>query len=434
MSLWVLASSSLLTLAYGAERPLTSSEMAGVRVWNQMRSGVRPAPDKRSVTFFSDAQFKNETRFELASVSVRMTVELSGKRAYVSPPQDIRNFKNLSVSVDGALQPFNKTEFVRHIGFPIKPSLWRTDSDYSLRVVGATTFVNPDLHDAGHLYTRLMNGKDEEEIEMLKRHPDLLKVKNAKGFDVTLMAFATCGPKMIRYVLAHGGSAKAHTVNGGTIMHMAALNGFPGVQDLALKLGGDVNAKTKHGKTPLLKAIVHGQPVTWRWLLDHGANPRYEVDPGHTAAQYAISEGQALALTDLAKAGLSPRTKDSLGQGWMHYAVFNYLMFDAVRRFGVPVDDVNPKTGETPLMTASWSGYTEPQVWLLQHGADPDRKDKRGRTALDYAGTYNYDRIMAAYRRSGRTPTPAYRKLLEQNRKFAKNYFASLVKRYAVKR
>jgi ankyrin repeat protein len=366
-------------------RDLKPNEMNGIRVWDQGRTNVQRSPVPGMMRFTYHAQFKNETPRELASLKVKLLVDLGSRRVYVSPVRSLTKFANLNVPVVGALAPMSKTEYVENIAFDLPASYWRTDLYDRLTVVGATTFVNPDLHDAGHLFARLMNGKDEEEIEMLKRDPSLLKVMNPQKFTPLLMAFGTCGPKMIQYLISKGANPKATTTQGAGIMHLASINPYPGVQDLALKLGGDVNGKTKHGRTPLLRAIVAGAYPCWRWLLAHRANPRYEQSPGHPVAQFAVREGQEMALQDLVKAGVSPRTKDSTGQGWMHYAVFNYMMMEPLRRMGVPVDDANSKNGETPLMLAAWSGWEEPQVWLLQHGASPTRKDKFGRTAEDYA-------------------------------------------------
>ena len=409
-------------------RELTPAQMQGIRVWDQGRTGVMRGSRPGTLRIAYHAQFKNETPRELASLTVKLLVDAGGRRAFASPTRILKRFANLSVPITGALEPYDKTEYVEGIEFEIPERLWRTDIYDRLVVTGASTFVDPNLHDAGHLYARLGRIKDEEGITLFKKDPSLLKVKNAQGFDTTLMAFVAAGPKCAKYVLAHGGNAKAHTVRNATIMHMAAVNGAPAVLDLALSLGGNVNARTKSGKTPLLKAIVFGQNV--RWLLAHGANPRYEESPGHTAAQYAVREGIVEILQEFVRVGVSPRSKDSLGQGWMHYAVYNHLMMEKVHALGVPFDDPNSKTGETPLMEAAWAGWTEPQVWLLQNGADPNRKDKKGKTAFDYAGSYTYDQTMAAYRAHKQTPNLIVRQRMEASRKQARAYFARLVQQY----
>ena len=59
-------------------------------------------------------------------------------------------------------------------------------------------------------------------------------------------------------------------------------------------------------------------------------------------------------------------------------------MYNILLGYGLTVDDCD-ETGMTPLMYAFKSGVAEGIPWLLKHGADPDRKDKQGRSARDYA-------------------------------------------------
>lgn len=424
----------LAPLAHGEGTcALPAKDLRGLRVWDQAPTGVEPGKGDL-LKFAFQASFKNDTPHELASVSVQMIVELSGRRAYVSPPLKVRRFNNVSVPHVGSLLPLNKTEMVRNLRFDVPARYWRSDTHRYLKVVGAEGFVDPDLHDPGHLYNRLVNGTDEDQIPLFQKDPSLLKVRNREGLTPLLMAFGTCGPKMIRFLLAHGASSKERTNRGATIMHMAAINGYPGVQDLALKLGGDVNGRTTGGKTPLFRSIIFGRPACWRWLLKHGAKPNLADKSGDTPAKYAIREGQKEALADLAKAGVGVRSKDADGRGWMHYAVFNYLMMDAVKGAGVPIDDPNPKTGETPLMTAAWSGWLEPQVWLLQHGADPFQKDRSGKSAFDYAGLYSAQRMEKEFKRRKRKPTEEEIEAMAEQRARARDYFEGLVRQYATKR
>ena len=393
-----------------------------------------PGKTTDSVRFLFDAKFKNATAHELAAVYVRMVAELSGRRAYVSPPQRLTRFQNVTTPHTGSLLPLNKSEFVRGIALEVPSRLWRTDTHRFLEVVGADGFVNPNLHDAGHLYTRLVNGTDEEQIPLFKNDSSLLKVKSPEGLTPLLMAFETCGPKMIRFLLSHGANPKDRTKAGVTIMHMAATNPNSGVQNLALTLDRNVNGRTIGGKTPIFRSILGHRPTCLKWLLQHGADPKAEDKGGNTPAKYAVREGDKECLTLLSVAGVGPRSKDKLGLGWLHYAVFNYLMMDHIVRLGVPIDDRNPISGETPLMEAAWAGWLEPQVWLLQHGANPNLKDKKGRTAYDYSGTYTYDLMMSNYKARGLKPGAIALRRMEQSRHTARNYFANLVRQCAAKR
>ena len=402
-----LALLSLAALARGeATRSLTSAQMRGVEVWDQSYTNVRPGtPGKLRFTY--QAQFKNGTPYELASITVKLFVDLSGRRAYEGPPITVTRFVNASAPIVGSVEPLNKTAFVEGLTWEIPAQLWRSDMVGRLVVVGASTFAKPDPHDPKHLYARLMTGgREADSLRLLSSDPSLLRVHDSNGLNTTLIAFAVGSEKVVRYVLDHGGDPRSQTRKGSTIMHMAAANPLPGVDDLALKVGGKPNARAKNGVTPLIVAIAFGCTPTWRWLLAHGARPDYVSPSGSTPAQSAIQQGQDVALVDLVRAGANPRTKDSEGYGWMHYAVHHHGMMDTVARAGVPVDDRNVKTGMTPLMLAAKTGDVESQAWLLQHGANPNLRDQSGRSAYDYARMSNtlqtdrfFRRLVARYAR-----------------------------------
>ena len=118
-----------------------------------------------------------------------------------------------------------------------------------------------------------------------------------------------------------------------------------------------------------------------------------------TVADDAILEGQTQALDDLVKAGAVRNARDRKGMGWMHYVSQNYLMFDAVSRYGIPVDDRDPQTGTTPLMLTAETALPDGVIWLVRHGANPKLRDREGRSAYDYArrGGVNLPGIVSAY-------------------------------------
>lgn len=364
---------------------LPLSQIGGFRIWEQAPQGFRKSAHPGFVTHFWALRFKNESPKEIGSVTVRL-VEFEGtRRAYESKPVTIRSFVNVGVAHRGSLLPWEKSEFDGMVGFDVPESGLRTTGGATLEVVSATGFRRADLHDAGHLASYLRNMRRPEILAQFKRDPSLLKVRNAQSLTTTLMAFGSCDPEVIKYVLAHGGNAKDRTDRGATIMHMAAMNGYVGVLDLAAKLGGNPNAQTMSGRTPLMKSIAIGQPVGWRWLLKHGAKPTLATKAGETAPYVAIQEGQAQALADLVKAGANPRARDAKGRGWLDYCVGNYAFLGEVARYGLPIDGRNPLTGATPLMLSGQEGVPDGTIWFLQHGANPSLKDKKGRTAYDYA-------------------------------------------------
>ena len=64
---------------------------------------------------------------------------------------------------------------------------------------------------------------------------------------------------------------------------------------------------------------------------------------------------------------------------------------DKVREYVMQGDiELKDSNGFTPLMLASYYGYTPIVKYLLEQGAKVDQRDNKGGTALIYASYYNY--------------------------------------------
>ncbi len=384
-------------------RSLLPAEMAGLRIWKDAARGIVASKVVDNVRERWAIAFKNETKFEVGSITVR-EVFLSGKdRIYESPPVTIMKFSNASAPYVGSLLTKNKSRD-ENVQFEVPSKIAEQYTARTTEIVGATTYRSPNLHDAGHLYAKMQFATPVEMIVLLKKDPSLAKVRASGGLSATLMAFGTSDVAVIQYLIDHGGSAKDVTKEGSTIMHLAAINGRPEVLDYARRLGESVAARTKEGRTPLECAIVTGQAASWKWLLSHGAKPDDDGGmPGASPVRYAIEEGQEAALSDLVRAGAKPQALDRAGYGWMHYGVTNYSMLDAIARHGVAVDQ-RSKDGVTPLMLAVQGGAVEPQVWLMQHGARLDLQDAHGRSAYDYAKRAGNQTFAEIARQFGQSP------------------------------
>jgi ankyrin repeat protein len=368
-------------------RRLSPPEMAGIRIWNSGQRGSRISPDHKTVYFTFGIQFKNETHREIDSFLVHLAAYRGNEPLWKGGAVTVREFHNRGVPHVGSILPYEIADADKII-FAAPLDMWRSNVSFSPEIDGATSWNRPDLHDPGHLYTKLYNSKWPDQVALFKKDPSLLKVREANGLSAMLMVFACGAPPTIQYVREHGGNIHDRTTAGTSMMHMAALNGYPGVLDLAVKWGGDVNVTNNNGRTPLDKSIMYGSQPAWQWLLKHGARP-HDVGKGPATVWYTIDHGLPEALHDLIAAGMSPRMHDRNGQGLMHYAVENDRMLEVVRSLNVPVDDRNTVDGTTPLMYAQSRGEQGSSYWLLTHGANPASKDKRGRTAYDYAKLSN---------------------------------------------
>ena len=170
-------------------------------------------------------------------------------------------------------------------------------------------------------------------------------------------------------------------------IHEAILDGDLDCAEKLLEMGADPNAKDELGRTPLHLAAQFGYLGLVKLLLDGGADPNMRNDhDGKTALHYAVVRDNFMVVL-LLEAGADPDIADDSGETPLHVAahVGNY---EAVKLFLGRRVSVNLKDeyfGRTPLHLAA-HGWHADIVWLLLlNGANPNERDRSGRTPLHYA-------------------------------------------------
>ena len=124
--------------------------------------------------------------------------------------------------------------------------------------------------------------------------------------------------------------------------------------------GGDVNAKTFGNRTPLMIAAERGQIKVVTYLTEHGVP---------STRDYV-------------------NRRDDNGQTALHYAVqcFDPISCEILSCLIEHGGDVNSTYDNcTPLMIAAERGQMKLVTFLIEHGANLDRRDKDDQTALHYA-------------------------------------------------
>ena len=91
-------------------------------------------------------------------------------------------------------------------------------------------------------------------------------------------------------------------------------------------------------------------------------------------------------LSQLIKKGANVKALDNLGQTALHHLTYfsgSPLVIDFLAKRGLDMDQSNTR-GMTPLMLAVKSGREKTVESLISYGADPQKQDVRGWTAMDY--------------------------------------------------
>ena len=185
--------------------------------------------------------------------------------------------------------------------------------------------------------------------------------------------------------------------------------GTAAVAKLLLENGAPVDGEPGERETPLITAASYGDAEVARVLIEAGADleakaaPDSGGVPGGTALLHAAVFGMTDVVDVLVAAGaringveeaaaagdvtgwLTPDTPlDARIRALVMAADHQRLdVIDQVIEAGTPVDAVDPAFGGHPLRQAAANGRPASVRRLLEHGADPNLRDERGRTPLD---------------------------------------------------
>jgi ankyrin repeat protein len=182
-------------------------------------------------------------------------------------------------------------------------------------------------------------------------------------------------------------------------LHAAALGDQKEVAEFLLSKGASVNADANipSGTTPLHCAAFAGSRDVAELLIDHGADVNAEA--GVRQKMRPLDFAVRSARNDMAKLLIDKGADTSQA---------DFLLFQACRQVDKDLAellirkgaDVNSKAwgdGDAPALEAIWFGYTKatkpadvPRLLgvlelLLDHGADPDAKDRWDWSLLHYA-------------------------------------------------
>ena len=160
-----------------------------------------------------------------------------------------------------------------------------------------------------------------------------------------------------------------------------------GTLRILVEHGLDLDARAE-GMTPLHAALERNHVALYRSLLEAGADPGHP----HTRQQHLLLTDGALRLKDgelrqLVEAGQDLGAVDEKRGGIFHRAVDLYADREVVERvhaLGADVD-LQDARGRTALHVAIESEQKAIAQLLLKLGADPTRKSKGGKSALDVA-------------------------------------------------
>ncbi|KAL9614349.1 MAG: hypothetical protein Q9167_001152 [Letrouitia subvulpina] len=205
----------------------------------------------------------------------------------------------------------------------------------------------------------------------------------------------------------------------GSPLKAAAAHGHQVALDLLLEREADVNADGGKFGTALITACSFGHSDIVRTLLQNDANVDqsggwFKQTPLVAASKCGNRKMSETILRQLLKAGAKTDGVDELGQTALHCAAAegDAKTVKVLIRHGANIDAEKDEDHLTPLMMAIHGGGQSAAKYLIQAGADVNKKDNRGFTAVHNAsakGQTELLRIMMDYNADTEVETDVYR-------------------------
>ena len=189
-------------------------------------------------------------------------------------------------------------------------------------------------------------------------------LRSARARDTSkCAALLAANPELVNSVEAGGFSA----------LHFAAFGGDVPMIEMLVGFKADLNLLNYDKNTPLMLAAKVNQCDAIRVLLDAGADVNACGNKGSTACHQAASMGHEKALDLLVNRGAKLSLEPSEGGSVLHWACHGdstTMVGRLIYKYNMPVDVVDVHGG-TPLFTALFMKRTDLVTFLLEHGASP---------------------------------------------------------------
>jgi ankyrin repeat protein len=298
---------------------------------------------------------------------------------------------NFSRQGEGAAASGGDNEF-----YSYRPDVYRPEETVNVQLKGRYPFLRDSYSgDPGFDFALAARKGELARLEAILEAGGDVNVVNDKGRTALMAASGAGNIDIVRMLLSRGANPNIADKEGDTALKEAALSHFAditsagrpltvyiGIVKLLIAKGADVNAPK--GWPPLICASESGNNEVVKLLLQNGANINAKNVRGMSALSRAIYDGNFDTVKILLANGADIESKDDLGDTPLIIATSRNLeLLRNLLDMGANANSTNSHF-ETALMRA----YSVDEVRaLLDHGAELDKKDKRGMTSLMYAAS-----------------------------------------------
>lgn len=239
-------------------------------------------------------------------------------------------------------------------------------------------------------------------------------VNTPGDFGQTALLQAACNGNvaMVKLLLDHGAKidamAEGITPLTGAIMAPSIPLSFrkgdyTGVVRLLVQRGANVNIVSSWSNkfTPIIYCGAYGNAEIARILINAGADVNAKDNKGKSAADYAIEYKKLEVLGVLRKAGAAVSYTGDKAKD----IILAMLSLDREKVFSLVEEGADPdskdKSGKTLLMYSVEEKWPEVIELLLKKGADANAKDRDGWTAMMHAALENQTELLKVFEQAG---------------------------------
>ena len=222
--------------------------------------------------------------------------------------------------------------------------------------------------------------------------------------------------KMMEDLIQEGCDANQQDVKGRSALIRASKAGNIKCVELLLQQGCDVNLQDNNGRTALIAASSKGNLQCVELLIQNGShiNKQEKWPRSFTAVSSASSGGHLDCVKLLTEAGADVNIKTSYGDNSLHRACMNshtsvvqYLVEHCAVDLNALNDDKNTALMLAIICNNKGNNITNNNLEsvrvLLQHGADVNIQDRKGRSALWHSCYYGKEAAAEALLQHGAT-------------------------------
>ncbi|UPL01629.1 hypothetical protein LCI18_012563 [Fusarium solani-melongenae] len=269
------------------------------------------------------------------------------------------------------------------------------------------------------LHWAVADGHEQTSALLLRNKADANLTDN---FGNTPLHWAIPYAGITRLLLEHGGNPDSPNNTKQTPLHWSAQAGLEAATELLLQHGANANAQDEHGVTPLHAAVLGGHEAVANLLLLNGANADVMDQDGWTPLHAAIvkqhgalqnhlapqTQNRAIffnqmteRMSDESERALLEEMAENKSHGSTVVSGLRSAVNSGYRQrvlalldSGADIDAQDRIGDSTALTHAAWLGRDDLVELLLEKGADPNRREQHGRTALHIAVKHGYSSII----------------------------------------